>query len=153
MSGNLNWPVSIIVGFPSDIWLIGRGPFLVDLDEDGGDEAFEGGLVGEDPDLLGAALDLLLDGSLHGVRGPQALLVALGQGEDGEALGDCRFEPIGALGGGLAIALHRARQLGLCGLDVAGIPDAAQLLADGLADGEVYSVRRSRANYNRLRCR
>ena len=67
MSGNLNWPVSVIVGFPNNVWLVGGLPLLVDLDEDGGDQAFEGGLVGEDPDLDGSALDLLLDGSLDGV--------------------------------------------------------------------------------------
>ena len=60
--------------------------------------------------------------------------------EDDKALGDCRLEPIGKLGGALAIALHQARQLGLGGLDIGRVPDVAQVFSDGLADGEVGGV-------------
>ena len=37
------------------------GPFIVLLEQDGADEADDGGLVGEDADDLGAALDLAVE--------------------------------------------------------------------------------------------
>jgi hypothetical protein len=66
--------------------------------------------------------------------------VALGQREDGEALGDRVLEPEGEFGGLVAVAFHQARQLGLGGLEVGGVPDPAQLLSDTLADGEIGGV-------------
>ena len=50
MSGNSEYLGSVIIGFPRDVGLIGGGPFVVDLDQDGGDEALQGGLVGKVPD-------------------------------------------------------------------------------------------------------
>jgi hypothetical protein len=44
---------SIPVGH-GDVGSIRGDPFFVDFDEDGGCEALEGGLVGEDADLSGA---------------------------------------------------------------------------------------------------
>ncbi len=74
-------------------------------------------------------------------------MVALGQGEDGEAFGDRRLELIGEPGCRLAVGCHQLAQLGLGGLAVAGIPDAAQLLADGLAGGEVVLIEIKRAGH------
>jgi hypothetical protein len=51
-------------GLPFDIGVRIGGPFLVDLDEDGADEAREGILAGKDPDLDGASFEFLLDGAL-----------------------------------------------------------------------------------------
>jgi len=66
-SGNSARACSRILAFPLDVGLGVGGPFFVDLDKHGADEALEGGVVGEDPYLDGAALELLLDGALHGV--------------------------------------------------------------------------------------
>ena len=66
-SGNSARSGSRILAFPLDIGLGVRGPFFVDLDEDGGDEALESVVAGKDPDLDGAALELLLDRALHRV--------------------------------------------------------------------------------------
>lgn len=46
---------------PVDVGAVRGCPVLVDFDEDGGGEAEQGIAVGEDADLAGAALDLLLD--------------------------------------------------------------------------------------------
>ena len=67
MSGLLVWGWSVILGVPVDIDAVGGCPVLVDLGEDGGDEADQGLAVGEDADLLGSSLDFLLDGALDGV--------------------------------------------------------------------------------------
>ena len=41
MSGNLDLTRSVILFFPFDIGFVSSSPFIVDLDEDGADEAFE----------------------------------------------------------------------------------------------------------------
>jgi integrase/recombinase XerD len=66
-SGNSARSGSRILAFPLDVGLGVRGPFFVDLDEDGGDEALESVVAGKDPDLDGAALEFLLDRALHRV--------------------------------------------------------------------------------------
>jgi hypothetical protein len=63
-SGNSARSGSCILAFPLDVGLGVRGPFFVDLDQDGGDEALEGVFAGKDADLDGAALELRLDGAL-----------------------------------------------------------------------------------------
>ena len=59
---------SRISAFPLDVALVVGGPCFVDLDENGRDEAQERLVVGKDPDLDGAALELLLDGPLDGLE-------------------------------------------------------------------------------------
>lgn len=66
-SGNSAESGSRILAFPLDVGLRVGGPFFVDLDEDGADEAQERVFAGEDPDLDGAPFQLLLDGTLHRV--------------------------------------------------------------------------------------
>lgn len=72
LSVNLVCRVSAIPAAHGDVGLVGGDPLLVDLDEDGGCEAFEGGLVGEDADLAGSPFELLLDGAFDGVGGSHA---------------------------------------------------------------------------------
>ena len=84
---------SRILGFPFDVGLRVGGPFVVDFDENGADEALECVLIGKDPDLDSAPLKLLLDGALHRVRGAHATAVVLGQREDGEGLGHALLHP------------------------------------------------------------
>jgi transposase len=103
LSGNSAESGSRILAFPLDVGLGVRGPFFVDLDEDGGDEALEGVVSGKDPDLDGAALELLLDGALHRVGGPHAAVVVLGEREDGEALGYALLQPCREFRGGGAV--------------------------------------------------
>ena len=69
----------------------------------------------EDPDLDGAALDLLLDGALDGVCGAQPAACVLGECEDGEAFGDVSFEPDREVGGVATISCNEAVERLLCG--------------------------------------
>jgi hypothetical protein len=55
---------------------------LVDFDEHGGAETQQRGPVGEDAEVDGASLELLLDGALDRVRGAPAPAVMLWQGDD-----------------------------------------------------------------------
>ncbi len=54
-------------GIPFDAGLGFGGPFLVDLHQDGADQSQQGVVAWKDPDLCGAPLELLLNGSLHRV--------------------------------------------------------------------------------------
>ena len=56
----------------------------------------------------------LLDGSSMGFE-VRMRFWWRGQGEDGEALGDRRLQPIGELGGAVAVGRHQMAQLGLGG--------------------------------------
>jgi len=49
--------------------------------------------LGEEANLDGPALEILLDRALDGVRGAQAPAMMAWQGEDGEALGDGTLQP------------------------------------------------------------
>ena len=60
-SGNSARACSRILAFPLDVGLGVGGPFFVDLDEHGADEALERGVVRKDPDLDGAPLEFLLE--------------------------------------------------------------------------------------------
>jgi peroxiredoxin len=61
----------------------------VDLDQHGANQADDGGVVGEDPDDVGAAFDLLVD-PLQGVGGGDLGPVASGEGGVG---GDVIWDP------------------------------------------------------------
>ena len=126
--------------FHVDVDAVSGCPVLVDLGEDGGDEAQQRCLVRKDADLLGPALDLLLNGPLDRVRCPHAAAVRLRQGEDGESLGDVRLYPLGEPRRGLAVALCQGGEFRLGGLQIPCVPDGAQVLADALADGERRGV-------------
>lgn len=56
--------------------MLDDGPFVVGLEDDGGDEPGDGGVVGEDPDDVGAALDLAVD-ALERVGRPDLAPVGL----------------------------------------------------------------------------
>jgi hypothetical protein len=118
---------SRIPAFPFDVGFVVAGPCFVDFDENGGDEAEERLVVGEDPDLDGAALEFLLDGALDRIGSAQAPAVVLRQGEGRQAFGDGVFEPRGELGRGFAIVGDELFERGLCLCQRAGVPDAAQL--------------------------
>jgi len=48
-------------GFFGEVAAFGDGPFVVLLQQDGAGEADDGGVVGEDADYVGAALQLIVD--------------------------------------------------------------------------------------------
>jgi hypothetical protein len=50
-------------GFFGEVAAFGDGPFVVGLDDHGGDESQDAGVVGEYPDDVGAPLDLAVDRS------------------------------------------------------------------------------------------
>ena len=66
-SGNSAASGSCILAFPLDVGLRVGGPFFVDLDQHGADEAQERVFAGKDPDLDGAPFEFLLDGALDRV--------------------------------------------------------------------------------------
>jgi len=66
-------------------------PFIAEFVEHGGDQAQEGGFIGEEAGDAGAAFEFLVD-PLQGVAGAQSGLVGERQGEDGEALGQIDFQ-------------------------------------------------------------
>lgn len=70
------------------------------------------------------------------VGGAHAAPVGLGQRDYGEALGDGVFEPRGALRRALDVSLDDAGDLGLGAGAVRGVPDGAQLAANGLSHGD-----------------
>jgi hypothetical protein len=61
-------------------------PFFGDLDDDAGDQAKQRGLVAEEADDTGAALDLRVERLAH-VGGAQALATRFGEAESGEPSG------------------------------------------------------------------
>ena len=69
-------------------------PFLGDLDDDAGHEAEQRGLVGEEADDAGAALDLRVERPAH-VGGAQPLAARFREAEDGESFRDVLLGPGG----------------------------------------------------------
>ncbi|MDZ7710868.1 MAG: hypothetical protein U5K36_13030 [Roseovarius sp.] len=67
LSGNSAESGSCILAFPLDVGLRFGGPFFVNLDQHGADEAQERVFAGKDPDLDGAPFEFLLDGALDRV--------------------------------------------------------------------------------------
>ncbi len=96
--------------------------------------------MGKNADLSGAPFEFLLDGALDGVGGAHAPPVGLGQREYGEALGDGVFEPCGELRRAVGIPLGDAGELGLCAGAVCGVPNVAQLAANGFSGGDTGGV-------------
>jgi hypothetical protein len=70
--------VMVFHGSFGEVAAVGDGPFVVDLDQDCAGEAQQGLGVGEDPDDVGAAFDLLVD-PFQGVGGPDLLPVRPGR--------------------------------------------------------------------------
>lgn len=79
-----------------------RGPFLIDLDEDGADQSQERLRVWEEGGNACSAFDLLIE-SFDGVACSQSLPVLGRNGEHGEGLGDIGFDPVGEFGRGFAM--------------------------------------------------
>ena len=100
--------VHVEVGF-------GGGPFVVDLVEDGADQAQERFTAGEDPGDTGAALDFLVD-ALGCVGGAHADPVFGREGQHGQTFGNVGFKPVGEFRGALAVTLGHGFEKGL-GLD------------------------------------
>src|ERR1035441_9829149 len=80
-------------------------PFVAEFIEQGGDQAQEGGFIGEEAGDAGAALEFLVD-PFQSVVGAQSELVGEWQGEDGETLGQIGFHPGGAVGSAGGIVGH-----------------------------------------------
>ena len=99
-----NWAGVKLVGEACHVEVDFSGfPVLADLDGQSGDEAQEGGSVGEKAGDAGAALEFLVD-AFDGVGGAQAGLVGRGQDEDGQPLGQVFLHPRGQFGGAFGIA-------------------------------------------------
>ena len=82
-----------------------HGPFVVGLDEHRGDEAGDGGVVGEDAHDVGAPLDLAVD-ALEGIRRPKLSPVRLREGAEGQEVLGCVAEhggDVGELAGSMAV--------------------------------------------------
>jgi hypothetical protein len=139
-SGNSAERGSCILAFPLDVGLRVGGPFFVDLDEDGADEAQQRVFARKDPDLDGAPFQFLLDGALDRVGGAHPFAVVLGQGEDSEGFGDVFLKPVGQPGRGVAIAGNQIGQAGFGLGEIIRIPDRFQLLADAFADIGVWCM-------------
>jgi len=80
------------------------GPLVVDLGEDGADEAQERLGVGEERGNARAPLDFLVKG-FEGVRGAEPPSVVAWKHEDGERFGDVRLDPRSKLGRGRLVLL------------------------------------------------
>jgi len=80
------------------------GPLVVDLGEDGADEAQERLGVGEERGDARAPLDFLIKG-FEGVRGAEPPSVVAWKREDGERFGDVRLDPRSKLGRGRLVLL------------------------------------------------
>ena len=105
-------------------------PFVAQFVEHGGDQAQEGGFIGEEAGDAGAAFEFLVD-PLQGVAGAQSELVGEWQGEDGEALGQVGFHPGGEFGGAVGIKGHDFLEAAFSGRTIRAIEHAA----DGFGDG------------------
>jgi len=114
------------------------------------DEAQERGIVREDADFARYSFELLLDGAFDRVRDAHALAVVFWQGEDGEALGHGRLEPVGEQRCAVRVAGDRGLQLGLGGGKALGVPDLAQLAAS--TDPWALADRRCRGIMNGILC-
>ena len=60
--------------------------------------------------------------------------------EDDQAFRDVVFQPIGEILMFVAIACDETTQFGLCGFEVLGVPDVAELFADLFSDLVIRSV-------------
>jgi hypothetical protein len=74
-------------------------PVIVGFDQDGGDEAEEGGFVWEERSDAGTPFYFFVQKFEH-VSGPESAAVSTWEGEDGQRLGDIFFEPVGKIGQG-----------------------------------------------------
>ena len=120
------------MAFPLYVDLGVRGPFLVDLEEDGAGEPQQRVLAGKDPDLDGSALELLLDRTLDQVGRAEALAVVLGQRAHGQPLGHVLFQPICQLRCAVAITGNQVGERGLGLGQIVGRPDGLELPPDAL---------------------
>ncbi len=105
---------------------------------DGGDEAWDGGLVWEEGGDSGSAFDLAVEAFSH-VGGAEPEAVALRECEDGEALWEVGFEPLGEVRGSFLVCGDQFCQASLCVSKVRGVEDGADLSGDLLAQFEVWN--------------
>ena len=105
-------------------------PFIAELVEHGGDQAQEGGFVGEEAGDAGPALEFLVD-PFQGVAGAQSELVGEWQSEDGEALGQVGFHPGGEFRSAGGIEGDDFLEAAFRGRPIRAVEHAA----DGFGDG------------------
>ena len=105
-------------------------PFIAQFVEQGGDQAQEGGFIGEEAGDAGTALEFLVD-PFQGIAGAQSELVGEWQGEDGEALGQAGFHPGGEFGSAGGIEGDDFLEASFSGWPIR----AVEHTADGVGDG------------------
>jgi len=116
------------LGFHVEVDFLGL-PVVANFVEQGGDQAQEGGFIGEDPGDSGAAFDFLVD-AFQRVAGAQATLVGHREGEDGEALGEVGLHPGGQLWRAGGITGHDFFEAEFCGWAIGAVEDTPNGLGD-----------------------
>lgn len=104
-------------------------PFFAGFDQQGGDEAQEGGFIGKEAGDAGAAFEFLID-PFQGVGSAQPFLVCRWQGEDRQALRQIFFHPGRQLGRALGVVGDEFFEALLGG----GASWAVENAADGACD-------------------
>ena len=105
-------------------------PFVADFVEQGGDQAQEGGFIGEEAGDAGAAFEFLVD-PFQSVAGAEAELPGWRQGEDGKALGQVGFHPGGEFGSAGGIEGHDFLEAAFGGWTIGAVEHTANGLGDG----------------------
>ena len=105
-------------------------PFIAEFVEQGGDQAQEGGFIGEEAGDAGAAFEFLVD-PFQSVAGAQSGLVGERQGEDGKALGQVGFHPGGEFGSAGGIESDDFLEAAFSARTIRAVEDTA----DGFGDG------------------
>ena len=108
-------------------------PFLGDLDDDAGHQAKQRGLVGEEADDTGAALDLRVERLAH-IGGAQAQATRFGEAESGESFRDVLLGPGGEFGRALLVSFDEFGELGFGMGPVFGVEDTADFSGDLLLE-------------------
>jgi hypothetical protein len=104
-------------------------PFVGLFGQDGADESDDGGAVGEDPDDVGAAADLLVQPFL-GVVAPDLTPDVAGERGEGQELFTGVVEVIGSVGEPLGQGRDGACVLGADGVDVRLVEDRTDQRGD-----------------------
>ena len=92
----------------------GSNPFVVDLDKNVRDEAFQRFYVRKDADLAGVSLEFFLDATLNGIGGAQSAAMMVCLREHSQSVRHIVFEPFDEIMGLFTIALEQKSQIFFC---------------------------------------